>query len=59
MSERPKNGILEGILGILPVFRDAINSRQDFSGVAFIEFNECAAVSCLGGRNKKIVVPRA
>jgi hypothetical protein len=59
MSERPQNGVLECILGILPVFRDAMNYRQDFSGVAFIKFNECAAVSCLGGRNKKIVVPCA
>jgi hypothetical protein len=59
MNERPQNCVLEGILGVLPVFGDAINCRQDLSRVAFIKFNECAAVSCLGGRNKKVVVPRA
>jgi hypothetical protein len=59
MNERPQSRVLGGILGVFPVCCDAINSRQDFSKVAFIEFNEGAAVSCLGGRNKKIVVPCA
>jgi len=59
MNERPQDRVLEGILGVLPVFCDAINSRQNFSGVALIKLNECAAVSCLGGRNKKTVVRRA
>jgi hypothetical protein len=59
MNEGPQNGVLERILGILPVFCDAINCRQDFSGVAFIEFDERAAVSCLGGRNKEFVAPGA
>jgi hypothetical protein len=58
MRESTHDCVLKCVLGVFAIPGNAINLRQNSSGMAFVELNERVRVSCLGSGNKNSVVHR-